>query len=88
MEKIQKILFWCAVLGLGMNFLMTSLIVLGEDFLYSVHVKMFSIDVPQGTFNFAMDCFHGFVKLSIIILFIIPWIAMKIVDIRDHQKVH
>jgi hypothetical protein len=34
--------------------------------------------VSQGTFNFAMDCFHGFFKLSIIILFVIPWLAMKI----------
>ena len=82
MENIRKMLFWSAVLGLGLNCFMTSLMVFGEDFLYSVHVKMFSIDVPQGTFNFAMDCFHGFVKLSVIILFVIPWVAMKIVEIR------
>jgi hypothetical protein len=78
MEKIEKIFFWCAALGLGLNCLMTGVIIFGEDFVYSVHVKMFSIGVLQGTFNFAMDCFHGFFKLSIIILFVIPWLAMKI----------
>jgi hypothetical protein len=67
---------------------MTSLMVFGEGFLYSVHVKMFSIDVPQGTFNFAMDCFHGFVKLTVIILFVIPWLAMKIVCMREQQNTH
>ena len=88
MEKIEKILFWCAVLGLGLNCLMTGIIIFAEDFVYSVHVKMFSIDVPQGTFNFAMDCVHGFVKLSVIILFVIPWLAMKIVSKQGHQNIH
>lgn len=86
MKNIRKILFWCAVLGLTLNFLMTSLIVFGEDFLYSVHVKMFSIDVSQGTFNFAMDCAHGLLKLSIIILFVIPWLAMKIVSVQEQKQ--
>ena len=79
MEKVEKILFWCAVIGLGLNRFMTGLMVFSEDFLYSVHVKIFSIDVSRGIFNLVMDCSHGFFKLSVIILFVIPWLVMKIV---------
>ena len=81
MEKIEKILFWCAVMGFAVMFIWGAMIIFGGKAIYSFHSNLWQMDR-----FFSIEFFYtanlvgiGMWKMGIILLFCIPWMAMKIV---------
>lgn len=67
---------WCSVINIGILILTTLLLLRFQDFVSTIHSKMFDLDqqgIPLIYFNYL-----GNYKIAIFIFSIVPYLALKI----------
>ena len=78
LQQWSAVLGWCAVINLGLLSWWAAFIVFAHDFVYRLHTRWFRLPVER------FDAIHyaGIVafKLATLTLFVVPWIALKIVS--------
>ena len=81
MEKIEKMLFWSAVMGFAVMFIWMGMILFGGNWIYSFHSNLWKIDqfFSNEFFYTANLVGVGMWKMAVILFFAIPWLAMKII---------
>lgn len=80
MHKLEKILFWCILMGFAIQLIWMGMILFGGQAIYSLHSNLWHMDEL-----FSMEWFMranfigiGMWKMAVILFFAIPWLAMKI----------
>lgn len=81
MEKIEKLLFWCMILGFAVQIIWMVMILMGGDWIYSFHSGLWQMDkmISKEFFYSANLVGIGMWKMAVMLFFAIPWLAMKIV---------
>ncbi len=78
LQQLSALLGWCAVINFGLLAWWAAFIVFAHDFVYRLHTRWFRLPVER------FDAIHyaGIVafKLATLTLFVVPWIALKIVS--------
>jgi hypothetical protein len=82
MKKIEKMLFWCAVMGFAVMFIWMGMIIFAGEWIYSFHSGLWQMDklISKELFMSANFIGIGMWKMAVILFFGIPWLAMKIVS--------
>ena len=81
MESIRKTLFWCMVLGFAVMLIWFGMIVFGGEAIHAFHTDLGTMRMmPLELFMAANYIGVGMWKMAIILLFAIPWLAIKIVS--------
>lgn len=75
MLQLKDFFFWGFILNYGILFLWFFILLIGKDWMYSIHSRIFDISKEQ--FAVVNYGFMGFYKLSIFMLFLIPFIVLK-----------
>ena len=77
-QDLQAVLGWCTVINFAFMMLWFFAFLVAHDFVYHVHSSMFS-----GLSSERFDELHyqllGFFKLSVILLNLVPYIALRII---------
>ena len=77
-QDLRGILGWCTVINFGFMMLWFFAFLVAHDFVYQVHSSMFPGLSPE-----RFDELHyqllGFFKLSVILLNLVPYIALRII---------
>ena len=82
MEKIERILFWCFILGFIVMFIWMGMMFFAGDFIYSFHFDegaWLNGMISKELFFTANLIGIGMWKMGVILYFLIPWLAIKIV---------
>ncbi|MFH2138077.1 MAG: DUF6868 family protein [Candidatus Omnitrophota bacterium] len=77
LEKKAGVLGWCFVLSMVLVFWWFIMMVFAGDFIYGMHSKFFAMS--RETFNAIHYSGIAILKTMIFILFLVPYIAIKIV---------
>lgn len=83
MKKIERILFWCAILGFAVMFIWIGMIFFAGEVIYASNSRLWQMDIiiSKELFMSANLIGIGMWKMGVILLFCIPWLAIKIVEI-------
>ena len=76
-ELIRDSLAWCAVLNMGVLLLWFLGFMVAHDWIYQLHGKWFKLSEEK--FDTIQYASMGFFKLSILLLNILPYLALRIV---------
>ena len=76
-ELIRDSLAWCAVLNMGVLLLWFLGFMVAHDWIYQLHGKWFKLSEEK--FDTIQYASMGFFKLSILLLNIVPYLALRIV---------
>lgn len=76
-DVLRGILGWCSVINMAMLLLWFIITLIAHDWMYNLHTKWYKI--PKETFDAIHYTGMLIYKLSIFILNIIPYIALRIV---------
>ena len=76
-EMLSKVLLRCWIFGLVLGFIGYASYALAADSLYQMHAKMFALSKHEVDLIFY--CGMGLLKLSVIVFFLIPWLAIRVV---------
>ena len=76
-ELIRNGLAWCAVLNMGVLLLWFLGFMVAHDWIYRLHGKWFKLSEEK--FDTIQYASMGFFKLSILLLNIVPYLALRIV---------
>ena len=78
MPQLQSFLLWCAALNYGVLLLVFAAWVLAGDALHRLHARWFRLDREHC--DFAIYLMLGLYKLAIWLLFLVPWIALRLMQ--------
>jgi len=76
-QTITAFFMWCTIINGAMLVFSSIMLLLAQDFVYSMHSKWFHI--PRETFNVAIYSFVGFFKIVFIVFNLVPYLALLIV---------
>ena len=76
-ELIRDGLAWCAILNMGVLLLWFLGLMVAHDWIYRLHGKWFKLSEEK--FDTIQYASMGFFKLSILLLNIVPYLALRIV---------
>ena len=76
LEVLKEFFLWSTVIAAGLYIWTVVWCIFGVDFAYKIHSKLF--DVPRESFGLILYCFLGFFKISIIVLFLVPYLALVV----------
>ena len=83
-EHLTRLFGTCFLLAAGFLMFWFLMYLAAGDLAYSIHAKLFDIDRAQFV---AMNYFGmAFIKLLAFVLFLIPYIALKIIGKRQGQS--
>ncbi len=77
-ERITKALGICFLLIFGLLAIWFVGYLVGGDFAFGIHATMFDIDRRE--FDLIMYCGMALLKFAAVVLFLIPYVALKIVE--------
>ena len=77
LEIIAKILLRCWIFGFILLLFWWSAVTIAGDVVFGVHGDMFNLTRPQ--LNMIHYCGMGITKLTVSLLFFIPWISIRMV---------
>ena len=77
LDATAKVLLRCFVLGLIPLLLWFGMLVFAGDWVYNIHSKWF--DITRHEFDLIHYCGSGLLKLCIFLLFLFPYIAIRLV---------
>ncbi len=77
LEILAKILLRCTVFGFVLLLFWFGIYMSLGDLVYDLHGQMFGLS--QHELNLIHYCGMGFVKLSVFVFFLFPWLAIKLV---------
>jgi hypothetical protein len=76
-QTVTRFFMWCTIINGAMLVFSSIMLLLAQDFVYSMHSKWFHI--PRETFNVAIYSFLGFFKIVFIVFNVVPYVALLIV---------
>ena len=76
-ELIRDGLAWCAIINMGVLLLWFLVLMVAHDWIYRLHGKWFKL--PEEKFDTIQYASMGFFKLSILLLNVVPYLALRIV---------
>jgi hypothetical protein len=76
-QTVTRFFMWCTIINGAMLVFSSIMLLLAQDFVYSMHSKWFHI--PRETFNVAIYSFLGFFKIVFIVFNLVPYLALLIV---------
>jgi hypothetical protein len=78
-ETLQSMLAWASLLNLGLLLFWFSMFMIAHDFVYRIHSNWFKMPVEE------FDAIHyklmGFYELSIFVVLLGPYLALRIVGV-------
>ena len=77
LDALAKVLLRCFVLGFLPLLIWFALLVLAGDWTYEIHSKWFSL--TRHEFDVIHYCGSGLLKLCVFLLFLFPYIAIRLV---------
>jgi hypothetical protein len=77
-SPLAPFLLWCALLNYGVLLVVFIAWKAFGDPLYRLHARWFRLDRAQA--DFAVYLMLGLYKLAIWLLFLVPWIALRIME--------
>lgn len=77
-ETVRAFLGWCAVVNGGLLIVSFLVCALAGDWVYRMHGKWFPM--PRETFNTAIYCFIGGMKILVLMFNIVPYLALVILS--------
>jgi hypothetical protein len=77
LEAVSKILLRCWILGFLLLMIWFGIFMLAPTVIYSLHGSMFGLS-PQGI-NLIHYCGMGLFKIFVLILFLLPWMSIRMV---------
>ena len=77
-ERITKVLGICFLLTLGLLLIWFVGYLVGGDLAFRIHATMFDIDRRE--FALVMYCGMALLKFAAVVFFLIPYVALKIVE--------
>jgi hypothetical protein len=78
LHVIAGILLRCFLGGMGLLLVWFAMFVFAGDVIYTVHARWFQI--PRQTFDAIHYAGMALTKIAIILFFLLPWIAVKLVS--------
>mgnify|MGYP001550534379 CR=1 FL=1 len=76
-QALREFFMWCSVINAGLLMLSFLICVIGGDFVYNIHSKMFAMS--REAFNIAIYSFIGIYKIVFIAFNLVPFIALSII---------
>jgi len=76
-QALTRFFMWCTIINAGLLVFSFIMLLLAQDFVYSMHSKWFNI--PRQTFNVAIYSFLGFFKIIFILFNLVPYLALLII---------
>ena len=76
--KLRSMLGWSAVINFGLLFFFGFMLLFGKEFIFSIWSNFFAIS--SETYDIIMISFIGFWKIVVFVFFLIPYIAIGIVN--------
>ena len=76
-DLMQNFLGWCTLINIGIFTFWVIVFFVAYDWMYSLHGKWFKISAER--FDSIHYLLMGFFKISIILFFLIPYLALRIV---------
>lgn len=83
LDVIAGILIRCFVGGMALLLIWFAWYVFGSDWVYQVHSRWFQL--PRQTFDAIHYAGMAITKIAIILFFLLPWIAIKLVSGKGFQ---
>jgi hypothetical protein len=80
MAQLQSFLLWSALLNYGVLLVVALLWIAWGQALYRLHARWFHLDRAQC--DFAVYLMLGLYKLAIWLLFLVPWLALRLMGVR------
>ena len=77
-DLVRDFLGWCALINIGIFAVWVIIFFAAHDWLYSLHGNWFNISVEN--FDHIHYMLMGFYKISILLLFLIPYLSLRIVN--------
>ena len=77
LDKTAKALGLCVLLSFRLMLFTFVFCIFGIDWAYSMHSRWFNISRKE--FELIIYCSLGFLKLQAVVLFLVPYVALKIV---------
>jgi hypothetical protein len=74
---LQDFFLWGLVLSVVIFMVQFLLILSIKDFIAKMHAKLFNLDTK--TINKIIYLYFGIYKIAIIVLFLVPWLVLKII---------
>lgn len=79
----SKVLLRCWIIGFGLMFFSLGVILLGGAQVGNVHHMLF--DLTDHEVHVIMYCWLGLLKAGILLLFLIPWIAIRLMLNKEND---
>ena len=76
LEVLKDFFLWSTVVATGLYLWTVLFCIFGREFAFKIHNKLF--DVPRESFSLILYCFLGFFKISVIVLFFVPYLALVV----------
>lgn len=77
LEVVAKILLRCWIIGILLMLFSLAVFMLTGEIIYDVHGKMFGLSPHE--LDLIMYCGLGLFKVFVLIFFLFPWIALRLV---------
>ena len=79
-QKLTTFFMWCTIINGGLLFLTIILGLVGMDWVYGLHGKLFQI--PHETFNAVYYLFLGLYKIFWLVFNAVPYVALLIIKTK------
>ena len=76
-ETLSRVLLRCWISGYALVFIWFGLYLLAPDFVYQTNGKLFG--VTKHELDLTFFCGIGLLKLVVIMFFLVPWLAIRLV---------
>jgi len=83
LDATANVLLWCVIVGFVLLALSLGILLVAGDLAHEIHSKWF--DVSPHEFDLICYCGLGLGKTLVILLFLVPWVAIRLVLRKRRQ---
>jgi hypothetical protein len=76
-ESLRLFFMWCTLINGGLLVIAALFLAIAGDWVYRIHNRLFPL--PRDAFNVAIYCFIGAMKIIVLFLNLVPWLALTII---------
>ena len=81
--KLRSVLGWSTVINFVLLVFFSMMILIGKEFIYGLWSHF--VTISYQAYDIIMISFIGFWKIVVIVFFLIPYIAIGIVNKKEHK---
>lgn len=75
-ESLTQFFQWCTIIATALYIWMAVILIFAQDFVFNMHKRWFAM--PRESFNVVIYGFLGFFKLTLIVFFLVPYLALLV----------